>query len=171
MRDPGLEELESALARFCDEVLSDITVPTPDGLRRQVRWRYRGQEFRASLLVSGDLSLFQYARWRRHGERFEHLPSRPVFEFQTGSSDWLIASHVGLWHWALRTAGRRDAGDESPGDLAGRPVRPRPGLPSLSAGAVVIPELVEREVSYHPIAALPRRGAGDDELGRAPRWR
>jgi hypothetical protein len=123
------------------------------------------------VLIGGDLSLFQYAQWRRQGQRLDQLPSRPVFEFQTGPFDWLIAPHLGLWRWALTTAGRPDTGDESPGNLAGRPVRPRPGLPSLSAGAVATPEPVEREVSYHPVATLSRHAAGDDELGRASRWR
>ena len=33
MRDPGQAELASALAQFCDEVLSDFTFPTREGLR------------------------------------------------------------------------------------------------------------------------------------------
>jgi hypothetical protein len=176
VRDPGLGELELALAQFCDKIVSDFTFPTREGMRRQVQWRYRGKEFRATVLMpqaGEELSPLRYAQWRVRGRQFDQLPSRPVFEFQEGPFDWRTASNVQIWRWALLPAGHRglDDGDELPGDLTGRPVRPRPGLPSLSAGAVAIPEPAEREVPYHPVAALSRRGADDDELGRVPRWR
>lgn len=173
MRDPGLAELESALVRFCDEVLSDFTFPTREGMRRQVHWRYRGREFRANVLLphgSEEFSPHRFAQWRMRGQYFDQLSSQPVFEYLEGPFDWQTAPSIRFWHWALTTAGRSDAADDSPGDLTGRPVRPRPGLPSLSAGAVAIPEPLEREDSRYPVALLPRDAAGSDRANRVSRW-
>ena len=170
MGDPGLRELERALRQYCDEILSDLTLSTPDGLERRVHWRYRGREFRATLLLASAPSRFplrQYVAWRASGQRFAQLPSRPVFETQRGPFDWEIALDLGIWHWALRTAGRRDnrEDDESPGDLAGRPVRPHPGLPSLSASAAAIPPREEDEAEFFAGHAPSRRAARETRHG------
>lgn len=145
MNDPGLTELEKALRQYCDEVLSDLTVSTAAGAMRRVHWRYREHEFRATILLlqpDRQFTLGEYRDWRTRGQEFARLPSAPVFEALGDSPEWEAVLNVNMWRWALRTAGRhdRDRGDdESPGDLAGRPVRPRPGLPSLSASAAAIP--------------------------------
>lgn len=165
MNDPGLTELERALQQSCDDVLSDLTVPTADGLTRRVHWRYRGREFRATILLAPAASLFslrQYVAWRAGGQHFAQLPSRPVFETQRGPFDWEIALDLGMWRWALRTAGRQRSEDDdaSPGDLAGRPVRPRPGPPSLSASAAALPPREERESRHYERRPLPRGARG-----------
>jgi hypothetical protein len=158
MDDQALAELEFTLARFCDEVLSDVTFPTQEGLMRRVHWLHRGREFRATLLLSPkDRPLPAMARPMR-SLRFDQWPSRPIFEKRSDEESWESALNVGMWHWMLRTAGRtdRDTGDEAPGDLAGRPVRPQPGLPSLSASAAAVPEPIEDESRRHRVLALAR---------------
>lgn len=170
MDDPGLAELKRTLRQFCDEVLSDLTVPTADGLTRRVHWRYHGREFRATILLAPAASLFslrQYVAWRAGGQRFAQLPSRPIFEVQRGPFDWEVALNLGIWRWTLRTAGRQnpDSGDESPGDLAGRPVRPLPGLPSLSASAAAILPRDNFESLRHEKRPLSRHAAKDGQLG------
>ncbi len=173
MDDPGLAELEITLAQFCDEVLSDLTIPVAGGLERRIHWRYRGREFRATVRPLGEeerISLSQYAAWRAWGQRFEQLPSRPIFESRSDSIGWEVARSVGMWRWALRTAGRRrsEDDDEPPGDLAGRPVRPRPGLPSLSASAAAIAPREEIESQHYERRPLPR-GAAREERRALPR--
>lgn len=149
MDDQALVELEFALARFCDEVVSDVTLPTRDGLLRRVHWLHRGREFRASLLVPPEATTSRApgrhaSRLPRH-LRLDQLSSRPIFEKRGGEGGWESALTVSMWHWMLRTAGRHagDGGDGSPGDPAGRPVRPRPGRPSLRAGAAAVPDQPE----------------------------
>lgn len=172
MDDPALEELKLALARFCDEVLSDVTIPTQGGLLRRVHWLHQGREFRASLLLSPEGGALQ-VRGRPDSRpprslQFDQLPSRPVFEQRTGGVGWENARNIGMWRWMLRTAGRPslDQGDDAPGDLAGRPVRPRPGLPSLGAGAAALPEPVEYASRCYRAVPLTS-GGRDDERGLA----
>lgn len=163
MNDPGMSELETALRRYCDEIISDLTLPMSDGLVRHVHWRYRGREFRASVIeqpLEGQLSLDFYRAWRANGQRFAQLPSNPRFESQEDAYTWEVAVDLRMWRWALRTAGRRrpDSDDESPGDLTGRPVRPKHGPPTLSASAAAIPELPTYESPRHEVVALAERG-------------
>lgn len=178
MRDPGMAELEAALEQFCDEVLHDVTIPTPEGPRRQVHWRYRGRQFRASVLLHQGRDEFtpnRFARWRVQGQHFDQLPSRPIFEFREGPTAWRLAPNFGLWRWSLVTAGRRGAGgfrddDPAPGDLAGRPVRPRPGPPSLGAGAAAVPGPPAPEETRRAVALIARGQAGLDEGDVASPW-
>jgi hypothetical protein len=155
MDDQALAELERALARFCDEMLSDVTFPTGEGMIRRAHWLYRGREFRASLLLSPE------------GRPLPAM-SRPIFERRGGAESWEGAFSVEVWRWMLRTAGRMNPGEGggSPGDLAGRPVRPQPGLPSLSASAAAVPELEEYESRRYGVVALSR-GGWEDESGLA----
>jgi hypothetical protein len=164
MDDQALAELELALTRFCDEVLSDVTFPTQGGLMRRVHWLHRGREFRATLLLSPEGKPLPAMTRPARSLHFDQWPSRPIFEKRRGAASWESAESVGMWRWMLRTAGRMnpDNGDEAPGDLAGRPVRPRPGLPSLSASAAALPEPVEYESRRHRVLALPSGGWDDD---------
>lgn len=173
MGDPGLRELERALRQYCDGMLSDLTFPTAEGLTRLVHWHYQGREFRATvLLLETDhrFSLGEYRAWQARGQEFARLPSAPVFESRRETSDWETLLNVNVWRWALRTAGRsdRDRGDNpSPGDLTGRPVRPRHGPPTLSASAAAIPPRGEFESRHHLVLTLPPGPAGNEcEEGR-----
>src|SRR4051794_41934989 len=80
MDDQALAELERALAHFCDEVLSDVTFPTGEGLMRRVHWLYRGREFRASLLLSPEGRPLPAMSRPMRGPNFDQWPSRPIFE-------------------------------------------------------------------------------------------
>ena len=158
MHDPAAEELELALKRFCDEVLSDITIPTAEGLARRVHWRYRGREFRATVPVLAALTDGTYAAWRRHGQHFSYLPSPPTFEAWEAGAGWEDVLSVGIWRWMLRSAGRRRGGDdERPGGLTGRPVRPLPNPPGLIAGAEAIPDVAPRETHRQRTLRLAHR--------------
>lgn len=160
MDDQALAELERALAHFCDEVLSDVTFPTQGGLMRRVHWLYRGREFRASLFLSPEGRQLSAMSRPLRSLTFDQWPSRPIFERRNGAENWKSARHTAMWHWMLRTAGRMNPGDgdASPGDLAGRPVRPQPGLPSLNASAEALPEPVEYESRRYGVMALTSSG-------------
>jgi hypothetical protein len=166
MDDQALAELERALARFCDEVLSDVTIPAQGGLLRRVHWLYREREFRASLLLSPEGKPLPAMSRPTRDLGFDQWSSRPIFERRSGAERWESAFSVDVWRFMLRTAGRMGPGDGDvfPGDLAGRPVRPRPGLPSLSASAAAVPEPVEYESRQYGVVALPR-GGWEDEGG------
>lgn len=157
MDDQALAELERALAHFCDEVLSDVTFSTQGGLMRRVHWLYRGREFRASLLLSPEGKPLAAMSPSMRNLAFTQWPSRPVFEQRSRTTGWVSAFAVEVWRYMLRAAGRRNPGDGdgSPGDLAGYPVRPQPGLPSLSASAEALPEPVEYESRRYGVMALP----------------
>ena len=155
MHDPAAEELGLALKLFCDEVLSDVTIPTNWGVIARVHWLYRDREFRATVPVWADgappFTIGAYADWRRHGGQFFHLPSHPVFEARGDDTAWEDVLNVGIWHFMLRSAGRRRGGDDQrPGGLARRPVRPMPAPPNSSAGAEAVPELEPRERRRYP---------------------
>jgi hypothetical protein len=157
MHDPAAEELDLALRRYCDEVISDITLPSPNGMVRHVHWRYRGRHFRASVPEMVALADLTYANWRRHGYHFAQLPVPATFETRDDGLTWENIANLSYWRWLLTTAGRRrGSDDERPGGPAGRPVRPLPTPPSLSAGAEAIPEFEPREVIHHAALRLAR---------------
>lgn len=162
MHDPAGAELDLAPRRYCDEILSDVTIPTAEGLIRRVHWLYRGREFRAAVPVwvgtAPPVTLGAYADWRRHGGQFFHLPAHPVFEARGADASWEDVLSVGIWRFMLQSAGRRrDDDDRHPGGAAGRPVRPLPAPPSQSAGAEAVPDREPREVRRHDALRLVRR--------------
>jgi hypothetical protein len=138
---PELAELDRALAQCCDAVLSDETFLVREVPRRAVHWRYRDREFRATYLAPGwarPLSPLGYLRWRRD-QSFGTLPTHPEFAWRAlGDPAWHLTLDMASWRRALVSYG-----GTAPDDFAGRAVRPLGGPPTLRAGAVAVPELVE----------------------------
>ncbi len=154
MRDPGLVELERALTYRCDGILSDLSFRTDWNVEmREVRWFYKGGEYRAMLFLPMSKSKrgptpMGYAEWRLMGRSFDMLPSRPIFAWRRpGMLGWQEVANVPQWRRALVAAPRnepgngvgRDAPPDESDDLAGRPVRPLPRLPIFSAAAEATP--------------------------------